>query len=251
MGEHGFVLQIALVLGVPLGYREYRHRARDEDNSSLEMWWAGSSWDLPIHAQSARPVPKFKTKQRVLDFKHRHNVLPLHPLCLSPLQTSPSVITMSEVTTSRCLLLRILTHSTSELIHDFLSKCKGNQEKDLEQDFANIDIEDDVANPETRSLKYMTQLVRVIVWFDASTTRLMVNLATDSKPRATDACDRSGGHSYCELSPRLSFLQSYKVFVARKLGIWPRISYPREHSKIRQPLQWGRRQAYATANKGY
>jgi hypothetical protein len=96
---------------------------------------------------------------------------------------------MSEVTTSSCLLLRILAHSSLELIQDFLSKYKGSQEKDLEQDFANIDIEDDVANAETRSLKYMTQLVRVTVQFDASTTRLMANLATDSKPRATDACD--------------------------------------------------------------
>ncbi|PPR01493.1 hypothetical protein CVT26_015116 [Gymnopilus dilepis] len=39
----------------------------------------------------------------------------------------------------------------------------GNQEKDLEQDFADIDIhgDDDVSNPETRSLKYMKQLQRI------------------------------------------------------------------------------------------
>lgn len=51
----------------------------------------------------------------------------------------------------------------AERITGFLSKFKGNQEKDLEQDFANIDIDgdNDGANDGTQSLKYMKQLVRV------------------------------------------------------------------------------------------
>ncbi|KAF9473770.1 MCM-domain-containing protein [Pholiota conissans] len=48
-----------------------------------------------------------------------------------------------------------------ELIHDFLSKFQGSQDKDLEQGFADIDIDDNVSNPEARSLKYMTQLQRI------------------------------------------------------------------------------------------
>ena len=51
-------------------------------------------------------------------------------------------------------------------IKDFLSKFKS-QETDLAKDFANIDIDDDehVAAPDTTSLKYMNQLVRVLVTF--------------------------------------------------------------------------------------
>lgn len=88
------------------------------------------------------------------------------------------------------------SHAYTELIQDFLSKFKANPEdKDLEQDFANIGIDDDVADPETRSLKYMQQLVRVILLFDASTTRLTVSLATNSKSGAANACDRLGGRT--------------------------------------------------------
>ncbi|KAH9483929.1 DNA replication licensing factor mcm7 [Psilocybe cubensis] len=48
-------------------------------------------------------------------------------------------------------------------IKDFLSKFKGTPGKDLEQDFANIGIEDeqDDADAETRSLKYMNQLQQI------------------------------------------------------------------------------------------
>ncbi|KAF8911018.1 MCM2/3/5 family-domain-containing protein [Gymnopilus junonius] len=50
-----------------------------------------------------------------------------------------------------------------ERITDFLSKFKGNQEKDLEQDFANIDIDgdNDTTNGGTRSPKYIKQLQRI------------------------------------------------------------------------------------------
>lgn len=55
----------------------------------------------------------------------------------------------------------MLTNPT-ELIRGFLSKFKTN-EKDLATDFANFDIQDhdDPQASETRSLKYMSQLVRV------------------------------------------------------------------------------------------
>jgi len=51
-------------------------------------------------------------------------------------------------------------------IKDFLSKFKS-RETDLAKDFANIDIDDDehVVAPDTTSLKYMNQLVRVLVTF--------------------------------------------------------------------------------------
>ncbi|PPQ93221.1 hypothetical protein CVT25_015219 [Psilocybe cyanescens] len=50
-----------------------------------------------------------------------------------------------------------------ERIKDFLSKFKGAQAKDLEQDFANIGIDDenDAAAAENRSLKYMHQLQQI------------------------------------------------------------------------------------------
>lgn len=49
-----------------------------------------------------------------------------------------------------------------EKIRDFLSKFKS-QEKDLVNDFANIDIDgrDDSTISETGSIKYMNQLVRL------------------------------------------------------------------------------------------
>lgn len=48
-------------------------------------------------------------------------------------------------------------------IKDFLSKFKGSQEKDLAQNFADIDIRDDqqAITDEPTQLKYMNQLVRV------------------------------------------------------------------------------------------
>jgi hypothetical protein len=54
-------------------------------------------------------------------------------------------------------LIRLLAR-----IRDFLSKFK-QEEKDLAQNFANIDIEDQTNGipAEIRSLKYMSQLVRV------------------------------------------------------------------------------------------
>jgi len=53
--------------------------------------------------------------------------------------------------------------SWPDKIKEFLSKFKGQQEKDLEENFADIDIHDDEGadGDELRSFKYMTQLVRV------------------------------------------------------------------------------------------
>lgn len=54
-------------------------------------------------------------------------------------------------------------NSSLDKIKDFLSKFKGSQEKDLEQNFADIDIRDNenAETGESRQLKYMTELVRV------------------------------------------------------------------------------------------
>ena len=73
-----------------------------------------------------------------------------------------------------CLIL------TPDKIRTFLSTFKSSREKDLAQDFANIGIEDeeDLPPAERTSLKYMHQLVRVMVSFDASYTLLTLNLAT-------------------------------------------------------------------------
>jgi len=59
--------------------------------------------------------------------------------------------------------LKSLLKIWPDKIKDFLSKFKGQQEKDLEQNFADIDIRDDEGadSDELRSLRYMTQLVRV------------------------------------------------------------------------------------------
>jgi len=48
-------------------------------------------------------------------------------------------------------------------IKDFLSKFKEQQGKDLEENFADIDIHDDEGTDgdELKSLRYMNQLVRV------------------------------------------------------------------------------------------
>lgn len=56
----------------------------------------------------------------------------------------------------------------TDRIRDFLSKFKGSQEKDLERNFANIDIRDDngAEGEESTALKYMQQLVRVITRSD-------------------------------------------------------------------------------------
>lgn len=101
-----------------------------------------------------------------------------------------------------------------ELIQDFLSKFKANQDKDLEQDFANIGIDDDVADPETRSLKYMQQLVRVILSFDASTTRLTAILAKNSESGAANAGDRLGGRTKGVCTSFASQIPSELVYIA-------------------------------------
>ncbi|KAF5357988.1 hypothetical protein D9756_001475 [Leucocoprinus leucothites] len=53
--------------------------------------------------------------------------------------------------------------SDKDKIKDFLSKFKGSQEKDLEQNFADIDIRDDenADEDESRQLKYITQLQKI------------------------------------------------------------------------------------------
>ncbi len=65
------------------------------------------------------------------------------------------------------VMTKILT-CVADRIRDFLSKFKGSQEKDLERNFANIDIRDDngAGREESTSLKYMQQLVRVITRSD-------------------------------------------------------------------------------------
>lgn len=82
-----------------------------------------------------------------------------------------------------------------ERISDFLSKFKRGNEKNLEDNFADIGIDDvdQDADSETRSHKYMKQLVRVVIEFDASKTRLTSATATDSQQRATNDRDRLGG----------------------------------------------------------
>lgn len=61
------------------------------------------------------------------------------------------------------LLLRLF-RAILDKIRDFLSKFKGSLEKDLAQDFANIDIRtnDRDRQDDFAPLKYMQQLVRVV-----------------------------------------------------------------------------------------
>lgn len=79
-------------------------------------------------------------------------------------------------------------------IRNFLSTFKSSRE-DLAQDFANIGIDDDDVPPAARtSLKYMHQLVRVVLLFDASLGLLTLNLATGCKSWSTNACDWLEGY---------------------------------------------------------
>lgn len=79
-------------------------------------------------------------------------------------------------------------------INNFLSTFKSSRE-DLAQDFANIGIDDEDGPPAAgTSLKYMHQLVRVVLLFDASLARLTLNLATGCKSWSTNACDWLGGY---------------------------------------------------------
>jgi len=86
------------------------------------------------------------------------------------------------------LLSPLFTYDLDK-ITDFLSKFKGSLEKDLAQDFANIDIrtDDRAGQEESISLKYMQQLVRVVSRSESQTTRLTPSLATRREPRTTDA----------------------------------------------------------------
>lgn len=100
--------------------------------------------------------------------------------------------------------------SWPDKIKDFLSKFKGQQEKDLEENFADIDIHDDEGadGDELRSFKYMIQLVRVHL----RVQRVLgahISTAKDRKSGTTNACDRAWGYllgkysRFCVLRPWL------------------------------------------------
>lgn len=82
----------------------------------------------------------------------------------------------------------ITSHSSvADKIRNFLLTCVSH-DKDLDQDFANIALDDDdedLDGPETKGLKYMQQLVCISLWYHHLI--LIPGLqATDSKPRAAD-----------------------------------------------------------------